>query len=78
MAASDETLKGNLFTLSKLVNLKTLNLSSNKIQVMLLEEIYNIINAQIEGSESFLFNSLSDLDLSSNELTHIPDILELR
>lgn len=36
------------------------------------------MNAKIEGSENLIFNSLSDLDLSSNLISSINDIIELR
>lgn len=78
IAPSDSILKSNLFTLSKLSVLKNLNLSNNKIQKILLEDIYSLVNAKIEGSENLIFNSLSDLDLSGNAIASINDILELR
>jgi Leucine-rich repeat (LRR) protein len=78
IAPSDSILKSNLFTLSKLSVLKNLNLSNNKIQKILLEDIYSLVNAKIEGSENLIFNSLSDLDLSGNAISSINDILELR
>jgi len=78
LASSDDVLKGNLFTLSKLTHLKNLNLSNNKIHRILLEEIFNIFNSKLDGSEHLLFNSLSDIDLSNNQLQSIPDLLELR
>jgi len=58
--------------------LKNLNLSNNKIQRILLEDIYSLVNAKIEGSENLIFNSLSDLDLSNNSISSINDLIELR
>jgi len=78
LAPSESILKSNLFTLSKLSMLKNLNLSHNKIHKILLEDIYSLVNAKIEGSENLIFNSLSDLDLSGNLISNINDILELR